>query len=54
MQFVGEVLAKEDTKQMQNHFACISPCGRFVACTGIHSLVYLFVGLTVVMLRVYS
>lgn len=30
----GEILAREDTNQVKNHYACISPCGRFVACTG--------------------
>ena len=30
----GEVLSILDTRQMNNSFAAISPCGRFVASAG--------------------
>ncbi|XP_064459196.1 transducin beta-like protein 2 isoform X2 [Ornithodoros turicata] len=30
----GEVLATLDTRQMTNHYGCVSPCGRFVASSG--------------------
>jgi hypothetical protein len=34
MKFSGEVLETLNTNQVNNSFACISPCGRFVASAG--------------------
>lgn len=50
----GEVLAREETKQIKNHYACISPCGRFVACTGNLRTTTVVFYLHFVLLRVYT
>ena len=34
LNYPGEVLETLNTNQVNNSFACISPCGRFVASAG--------------------
>jgi len=33
----GELLSTVDTRQMNNTYGCVSPCGRFVASSGLTS-----------------
>ena len=37
---VGEVLSVIDTRQMNNSFASISPCGKFVASAGRNTQIF--------------
>ena len=34
LDFAGEVLATIDTRQMNNTYSAVSPCGRFVGSAG--------------------
>ena len=38
---LGEVLETLNTNQVNNSFACISPCGRFVASAGWFPLIFI-------------
>ena len=55
MRVTGELLSTVDTRHMNNTYGCVSPCGRFVASSGLtlclilNIMIYLAVCLSVVL-----